>query len=416
MRNVYSKAAFCIAATSAQSGDVGLFVNRDAYGYTPVTVEATWPLREKGYKPQWPDPGTYLFGFPQKPDLSTLNYSALNKRAWVAQERFLSQRILHFTDSVLFWECHTSFTNENSTNLDFLSGIQTSSSAPNALKRLINHVRLSLSAVVSNVDGALCRNSDTIKPTASRQVLLAWEEFLELYTRCDMTKESDVLVALTGIAEEVGSVISDRLVAGLWRARLIEEMCWGSWTLNRRPVVWRAPSWSWASVIGPVSYRVFPWEPRVPLWQSMSTVIEVDVSTKPSGEIERGSILLECRCISASIIYLAPPNLPEFWSSTNEEVWPTLTKAPLPELWNPTSYGVFPIDFDAPNGRARDSYDVQLIVLLQSEGSLRGICVVESSNQPGAFERIGSFNLGAGFEETVVAAYKEAGVQKVLLV
>jgi len=414
MRDVYNKAVFCIAATSAQSGDVGLFLDRNTY-VTPVVVQATWPLQETGWRQTCSGPGTYLFGFHHSPNRNAITYSALNKRAWVAQERFLSHRILHFTDSVLFWECDTSFTNENGTNLDNDDERRRLLPDSNALKRILNYLRLSRSMVVSDVDAALCRNSnsDTIEPTVLSKVFRAWEGFLELYTRCDMTKQSDILVALMGIAEEVGSFTNDCLVAGLWRARLIEEMCWRSLGWNRRPIVWRAPSWSWASVKGTVGYRAGTEEN---LWQSMSTVIEVDVSTKPSGEVERGSILLKCRCIPASIIYLAPPNLPSFWGSTKEEVWPTLTKAPLPAYWNPKSYGVFPIHFDTLRDRARDSYDAQLIVLLRWDRLIRGICVVESSNEPGAFERIGEFSLYNGFEDTVIAAYEEAGVQNIWLV
>ena len=41
-----------------------------------------------------------------------------------------------------------------------------------------------------------------------------------------MTKEEDKLVALLGVADEFGQALGDQLVAGLWKNRLLEELCW----------------------------------------------------------------------------------------------------------------------------------------------------------------------------------------------
>jgi hypothetical protein len=100
MRDIYSKADFCIAATAASSGDVGLFFDRDIQELTPVALEATWSNTQD--LSGWPVPGIYLFSSSSVDPTLIINYSPLNRRAWVAQERFLSPRILHFTQALLF--------------------------------------------------------------------------------------------------------------------------------------------------------------------------------------------------------------------------------------------------------------------------------------------------------------------------
>lgn len=99
MRDVYSKAEFCIAATAAHSGDVGLFFDRDIQELTPITVEITW---SNTHFPGWPMPGSYLFGFHGITPAQYLYHAPLNTRAWVSQECFLSPRVLHFTKALLF--------------------------------------------------------------------------------------------------------------------------------------------------------------------------------------------------------------------------------------------------------------------------------------------------------------------------
>jgi hypothetical protein len=102
MRDVYSKAAFCIAATAAPSSEVGLFFDRDTMKLTPsVLAEATWSNPQEGS--DWPIPGSYLFRHEPPNPIFAIDHAPLNQRAWVAQERFLSPRILHFTETILFY-------------------------------------------------------------------------------------------------------------------------------------------------------------------------------------------------------------------------------------------------------------------------------------------------------------------------
>ncbi|CAN9150725.1 unnamed protein product [Alternaria alternata] len=101
MRDVYSKAEFCIAATDAESGNVGLFFDRDVEQLTPVIVEATWSNKDDtSDSSKWPRPGSYLFGFYEIHPRKAIDLAPLNGRAWVTQEH---RRILtSFTEALNF--------------------------------------------------------------------------------------------------------------------------------------------------------------------------------------------------------------------------------------------------------------------------------------------------------------------------
>jgi hypothetical protein len=142
MRDVYSKAAFCIAATAAPSSEVGLFFDRDTMKLTPsVLAEATWSNPQEGS--DWPIPGSYLFRHEPPNPIFAIDHAPLNQRAWVAQERFLSPRILHFTETILFWECHTSFTSEvdPSSFPEYTYSASRKTAPIDGLKTLINDAR-----------------------------------------------------------------------------------------------------------------------------------------------------------------------------------------------------------------------------------------------------------------------------------
>ena len=113
-----------------------------------------------------------------------------------------------------------------------------------------------------------------------------WEEWANTvghYTRRDVTNADDRLAALAGVAEQFqrvwdavdasGAVIVDHLhprpegsvrnryLAGLWERFILHDLLWMvglvlDGNLRPRPSVYCAPSWSWASVKGPVDLQL----------------------------------------------------------------------------------------------------------------------------------------------------------------
>jgi hypothetical protein len=80
-----------------------------------------------------------------------------------------------------------------------------------------------------------------------------WKDLVEDYTQRDLTVPSDKLPALSGIATRYQKATNDIYCAGLWKAGLWKGLRWQvADPKNDRPSIYRAPSWSWASVFGQI--------------------------------------------------------------------------------------------------------------------------------------------------------------------
>jgi hypothetical protein len=95
-----------------------------------------------------------------------------------------------------------------------------------------------------------------VDPFKSKKLLRPgrWSTLIGEYCKMSLTKESDKLPALSGLAHEYQKSWNDQYLAGLWRNQLWRELQWyvvpGERTSPRRPAEYRAPTWSWASVEG----------------------------------------------------------------------------------------------------------------------------------------------------------------------
>lgn len=239
MCEVYSHSLCNIAATGAVDGSDGLFFERDTTAERPCMAEVNLIL-EKPQDPHIPPVPPSLFGtyelFLCDQWERDLERGALNKRAWVMQERFLSTRVLHFSSTQVFWECL-----ENQSSELFQDAIpEMAQVAPvwdiQSLKRILvqtqNHDRW------------------------TKDLLDSWRRFIIQYSKCELSKESDKLIAIHGIQKLVSEMTGDTLLYGLWRSNLVEELCWSrssalhaekSISGNCYPQTWYTPTWSWAS-------------------------------------------------------------------------------------------------------------------------------------------------------------------------
>ncbi|KAF5025123.1 hypothetical protein F66182_2824 [Fusarium sp. NRRL 66182] len=158
-------------------------------------------------------------------------------RAWVFQERLLSPRMLHFAKRELVWECRTCVScdcgmrhDEKSDDLEF--------------RRLVS------------------RQSIKTSDVTPMQLRYLWYAIVERYSHVmgNLKVESDVFPALSGLASRISGLLGDDYAAGLWRGHMVEGLLWARGTDYDRkdrgkPKSWRAPSWSWASIVGEISYK-----------------------------------------------------------------------------------------------------------------------------------------------------------------
>jgi len=83
----------------------------------------------------------------------------------------------------------------------------------------------------------------------------SWSDVVENYSQRKLTVENDKLPAVAAVAEQYAnsmSVSGEDYLAGLWREDLLSQCLWRVWDpkKTRRPVAYRAPSWSWAALDG----------------------------------------------------------------------------------------------------------------------------------------------------------------------
>lgn len=99
-------------------------------------------------------------------------------------------------------------------------------------------------------------NFEPEAPSQERQRLtrgvLIWRSVLFAYTRGKLSKDSDKLIVISAIARELQPLMRCRYLAGLWEADLVFQLAWCSCDHLPPSMVYRAPSWSWASIDGNV--------------------------------------------------------------------------------------------------------------------------------------------------------------------
>ncbi|KAH0553089.1 hypothetical protein GP486_006719 [Trichoglossum hirsutum] len=223
MGQYYENSAFTIAASSAESSVVGFLNARTPVTYTPIVIPVDRGEGPRGhlYIPR----RLNTFG-------TNITFGPLSERAWVLQERMFSRGILHYGKEQMFWECQSALRNE-STLEDVSRG--------------------------NILDPAFYEHNLRIpfKPSKRALTLLQWYGIIEDYTTRKMTRDMDKLPALSGLANEAQKQFGVPYLAGLWNDKLHIGLSWSVLhnSSGRRPLIYRAPSWSWAAVDGPISYQ-----------------------------------------------------------------------------------------------------------------------------------------------------------------
>lgn len=84
-----------------------------------------------------------------------------------------------------------------------------------------------------------------------------WDVIVKSYSETLLTMPGDKLIALSGIAKRMMSAMNDEYIAGMWRKYLESALLWHVSHLEKidgspssRPLPYRAPTWSWASIDG----------------------------------------------------------------------------------------------------------------------------------------------------------------------
>lgn len=229
MHNVYRNAFVTLAATSAQSSQDG-FAHRSPSECRPAQV----PF----YNPETRSIEGIFYLAPRLSHWLDNDFdkyvegSVWNTRGWTFQERLLSRRVLHFSETVVVFECRAGTISEDN--------------RPSA----------------SNVNRTPWLEAEPLgifiqtwqHLSLEKRFLMQWYILVDRYCIRQLTQKMDKLPALSGLAHEMAAFVGDEYLAGLWRRDLALGLLWN--TVDRGDLqaceTYRAPSWSWASIDGQI--------------------------------------------------------------------------------------------------------------------------------------------------------------------
>ncbi|KAF2871135.1 heterokaryon incompatibility protein-domain-containing protein [Massariosphaeria phaeospora] len=229
MGAVYSNALLTISADASSETSTGLFLQRSARHGRSVLLP--WPLTDPGDVHGLLNihimPWFRSFG-------DEMKTSPLAKRGWTFQERALSARILHFGTDMTYWECKEACIGE-----DVEIGTYSVQDGFFHLKTMLLPAALEEAVAVSKLHDK-------------------WAWLVSQFSSRNLTQDGDVFAALEGIASIFGAKEKlGKYICGLWEHEFHRHLLWFSDRssdshLHHRPSAYRAPSWSWAAVRGPV--------------------------------------------------------------------------------------------------------------------------------------------------------------------
>ncbi|KAK0627329.1 heterokaryon incompatibility protein-domain-containing protein [Immersiella caudata] len=197
----------------------------------------------------------------------------LTQRAWAFQERLLARRLVHFASDTLLFECNTLQASEHDPE-----GVRYATEEYGVRGgKLVDQLELSLSRIGQKLDlRGVGDGGDFLARRGIRGALdflqslgLAalhnkleriefvkkWFDIVTAYSERALTRETDKLIALSGVAELVQERARLPYLAGLWHLEgfaLPLQLLWRVKRPVRRQPLYCAPSWSWASAQGQV--------------------------------------------------------------------------------------------------------------------------------------------------------------------
>ncbi|KAL1942730.1 hypothetical protein VTO73DRAFT_4970 [Trametes versicolor] len=216
--------------------------------------------------------------------IATTRYShaqePISARGWCLQEYLMSPRALIFTSETLQLRCQTE-----------------TRSIGEAFYCLHGERRLPILLLLPD--------PPTLQYGAAQWGVAhdEWLRVVEDYSKRSISDPLDKLVACGAIAQGFQRVLGAEYLAGVWRDTLLVDLLWRKAEDKdaqlSRPALYRAPSWSWAAVEGPVRMvgNVWPRANSRPRGardhaQVVRCNIVLEDTTLPFGKVTGGSLVL----------------------------------------------------------------------------------------------------------------------------
>ena len=184
-----------------------------------------------------------------------LERSSLANRGWAGIERMLTPRIVHFTKRQMIWECAEGIQFEASgiTDKKYAAGQTRQQYRKKVIQPFIEKALLDYPIEVEAVGS----EAEIVREVARYE---AWHNCVDEFSGRQLTVPSDKLSAMGLIAKLFDDGTMGEYLAGVWSKNIIFGLAWGRvYSLLTPAPIYRAPSWSWASVDGPTSSTMPAW-------------------------------------------------------------------------------------------------------------------------------------------------------------
>lgn len=267
MDRIYQNAQLTISAASAERCQDGFLATRSLRGkFSPPSSFSSIPFA-------CPDGKSGTVSLRESRLYQTI-IEPLNRRAWALQERILSSRVLVYGCWQMYWQCQSQHSCDGGST-EYFSGDTAGLSLLNSLQYQ--------------------RKRDFSKEAEDARYS-GWSDLVHDYTQRGLTEPSDKLPALAGIAARYQKSTNDIYCAGLWKASLLKGLKWcvGE-PKNDRPSIYRAPTWSWASVFGEIICTEYS-PPAVNSVARSTAVLNCHVTPEntwaPFGKVREGTLTI----------------------------------------------------------------------------------------------------------------------------
>lgn len=380
MSDIYANAYLTIAADGAANSHGGCYVagkNRD----TKVTeAKCTDVFGDKCH--------VYIrsnTGYPEQVHIPAHErtrvglHSTLASRAWVLQERVLSHRTLHFTSKEVTWECETLIRCECQ-----VRPIETTQW--NSKHR---YFQRSSGAASQPSSGLLEWGS----PQSSSNSVKTHLTVQNAFTQLDLTFSSDRLPAIGGLAAAYAKSTRYTYLAGLWKEDLPSALLWEfdrqsiTKRTSRRHEHYYAPTWSWASITGPIKCG----------WQPFDDIMDFEVLAAgcvPAGKNPYGSVrsgFIEGIGVVAPIRLGKPVPTDNVETSGTGEGYVALSSTVSDEgLDKHQLDAAFNPDVQGDTSEIVEGEQYFLLMISQSETGESSIVLRSSITAANSYERVGS--------------------------
>ncbi len=264
---VYRRSVLTLAALAARSSHDGLFIRRNplCYRSCDLTGVTEYPLKMEGRhfrrvtvrRDEERGKASYLANTHGDDGRTGSSLLRLRRRGWVFQEDLLARRTLYFGPDGVYWECLESKLDEaHDAGNKGGTCVWCARDGSWTLKYQFHRLEALLRDGAGRTSEESAYNFEEFH--------LRWWGILEAYSASGLTQLGDKLVAVYGLVKAIEASSGGRLtnVAGHWRQNLPFDLLWatgdGSYRAQpntcTRSSEYRAPSWSWAAVDGPVRF------------------------------------------------------------------------------------------------------------------------------------------------------------------